>query len=91
MIYFDSIANEHRFTILSFSGHQDGYDRRAHRHNFTFMNMKGFDRSGIRAWEFDNRFGGLNLYDDLIDRDTIAGAHPPLDDFGFCQTLTYIG
>ena len=43
MIDFYPITNKYRFTILSFCGHQDGYDRRAHRHNFTFRNMKGFD------------------------------------------------
>ena len=44
-----------------------------------------------RRWDFDDRLGGFNGHERLIDCDVLAGGDAPFDEFGLLQPLSEIG
>ena len=65
----------------------DRDDRRAHRHDRALGDEQLGHRAREGARQLDGRLRGLDLDDQLVDLDDVAGPHVPAQDLGLGQAL----
>ena len=69
----------------------DGDDRRAHLDEGPLVDEETGDGPGVGRRELDERLGGLDLDDHVVDGDGVTHGDPPGDDLGLGQTLAGVG
>jgi hypothetical protein len=72
-------------------GKEDRDDGGADGDRHTRRDQDVADDAGPRDRELDGGLGGLDLHDDLVDGDGVAGRDVPLEHFGLGEALTSVG
>ena len=87
LLVADAVTHEHRLSVA----HLHREDGRTHRHHRTGLHQQRGDATGEGRRQFDDRLGGLDVDDRLVDRNLITDADAPADDLGLGEALTDIG
>ena len=66
-------------------------DGRTHFYGFAFFHKDGVDGAGLWAGEFDERFGGFDFDQDLVDGHGVAGGYFPRNDVSFSEPFSDVG
>ena len=74
---------------LALGGDRD--DRRADGDRLALGDEQAGDGAGVRRRQLDQRLGGLDLDDDVVDRDDVADLDLPGHDLGLGETLADVG
>ena len=62
-----------------------------HGHRIAFACEKRNNYSGKRAGELDERLGGLDFDEHIVNGDGVANLDAPLNDFGLGEAFTDVG
>ena len=77
--------------VRTAGGGVDRDDRHADVDGVTLGGQQLGHHTRERAGQLDERLGGLDLDDHLVDRDGVADRDPPLDDLGLGEALAGVG
>ena len=72
-------------------GVTDGDDRRPDRDGRALLDEDRGDRAGVGRRQLDQGLGGLDLHDDVVDRDHVADLDLPGHDLGLREALADVG
>src|SRR5699024_5381202 len=69
----------------------NGYQRVANQQRFTRCAVEREHGAGIRRGDFNERVGGFDFGDWLVDGDGVAFFDEPVDEVGLCEAFTQGG